>query len=284
MSYRNCVMIVDDNDEFAKALATKFEERGFEVVVLNNGDEAVKSYRKIMPDIVLMDKVMPTMSGSRATEEILKIDPDAVIVGITGFNDDDDEEFLNAGVKNVFKKPINIPNLLAEIEMHIDKVTVNILRQRIYNLERGLAQLSQEIVDTRCDIQETKIQMSYIAKNSENLVNTFKNELGKARNSGLLGGMGGSILVAIVSYLNQQLNSNSALVEWIVNNSVLVIIMASLFTMIVVFSPQIFGKMLGVDKEEEVFELPNYLWEVQNALITHNRKKQRKKKTKKRII
>ncbi len=285
VSYKNCVMIVDDNKEFADALAKKFKERGYETAVFYNGDDAVRSYVRIMPDIVLMDKIMPTMDGRKAIEEILKIDPDAVIMGITGYSDKDDDDLVKAGAKNVFQKPLNMANLLAEIEMHIDKVTVNILRERIYNIERGLATLTQEIVNMKSDIEATKIQMAYVAKNSENVVSTFKAEMGKIRNSGLLGGFGGSILVAILSYINTEINNNSKLIEFIVNNSVLVIIFTALLTTTIVFLPQIFGKIMGNGKNErEEFKLPEYLWEIEDALIIHKRKKHIKQKTKNRII
>ena len=55
----------------------------------NNGKEGVELYRKLKPEVLLMDIRMETMSGLEAGEQILAIDPEARILYLTTFLDDD---------------------------------------------------------------------------------------------------------------------------------------------------------------------------------------------------
>jgi YesN/AraC family two-component response regulator len=59
--------------------------RDYKIIEASNGKEAVELYKKEKPDLVLMDIMMPVMSGIDAVKEIKKIDPNAKIVAITAY-------------------------------------------------------------------------------------------------------------------------------------------------------------------------------------------------------
>lgn len=85
------IVIADDDFLVATALKTILEASG-QVTVLGtgtDGTDAVKLYRKYEPDILLTDIQMKTKSGLEATEEILKDFPDARILLLTTFSDDE---------------------------------------------------------------------------------------------------------------------------------------------------------------------------------------------------
>lgn len=85
------VAIVDDDTLVAVSLKTILEaEEGITVVGLgSHGKEAVSLYEQEKPDILLMDIRMDTLSGLDAAEQILKLDPDAKILFLTTFSDDE---------------------------------------------------------------------------------------------------------------------------------------------------------------------------------------------------
>lgn len=77
------VLICDDSMLVRKKLRTLVEDCGFLVVEAQNGRLGVTHYEKESPDIVLMDIVMPELTGLEALAEIRKLDPKAVVVMIS---------------------------------------------------------------------------------------------------------------------------------------------------------------------------------------------------------
>ena len=76
------ILVVDDNltatDNLTRLLGF---ENDFEVVgQIHTGEEGVRSYKELAPDVVLMDRRLPEMNGYQATKEIIEIDPFAQVI------------------------------------------------------------------------------------------------------------------------------------------------------------------------------------------------------------
>ncbi len=75
------VLIVDDLAFIKLIIRDTLEKTGFEVAgEASNGIEAIEQYKRLKPDIVLMDITMPRMDGIQALTEIMKADPAARII------------------------------------------------------------------------------------------------------------------------------------------------------------------------------------------------------------
>lgn len=85
------IVAVDDDQLVSLSLKTILEASGdIEILALgNNGAEAIQLYAKHKPDVLLMDIRMDTMTGLEAAEKILKDYPDAKILLLTTFSDDE---------------------------------------------------------------------------------------------------------------------------------------------------------------------------------------------------
>ena len=85
------VLIVDDDAIVVQSLATILSaEDGIDVVgTCLSGAEAVQEFRRLRPDVLLMDIRMPGADGLSVAEEILEGDPQARIVFLTTFSDDE---------------------------------------------------------------------------------------------------------------------------------------------------------------------------------------------------
>ena len=85
------VMVVDDHPLVRHGIKTVFEAYDDILLVAEaeNGKEAIDIYEKHMPDIVLMDMMMPILDGAEATSPSIKRWPDAKIIALTSFNDND---------------------------------------------------------------------------------------------------------------------------------------------------------------------------------------------------
>lgn len=115
------VLVVDDDDSIREIVRVML--KNYEIIEATNGYEAVKIYEKMRPDIVLMDVSMPNMDGVEATREILKIDPNAVVVGLTAFAKSKGKDMLEAGAKEVVEKPFTRRTLEKIIERYVIATT-----------------------------------------------------------------------------------------------------------------------------------------------------------------
>ena len=109
------VMIVDDaafTRNMLKAIISKIEL--IEVVgEAANGVEAISLYKKLNPDLVTMDLVMPEKGGIEATEEILKINPSALIVVVSALGQEALVlEAAKKGAKDFIQKPFKSEQIL----------------------------------------------------------------------------------------------------------------------------------------------------------------------------
>ncbi|WP_202319367.1 response regulator [Archaeoglobus neptunius] len=108
------IMVVDDETAMREIL--KIMLKNFKVIEASNGREAIELYKKEKPDIVLMDIMMPLMSGIDATAEIKRMDPDAKIVAITAYASSKGEMVKKAGADYILKKPFTRKDVIKMIE------------------------------------------------------------------------------------------------------------------------------------------------------------------------
>lgn len=64
------VLVVDDHTQNRRVLSRRLERRGYEVAQAGDGGEAVEMAKSLLPDCILMDLSMPTVSGFAALEQI----------------------------------------------------------------------------------------------------------------------------------------------------------------------------------------------------------------------
>jgi two-component system chemotaxis response regulator CheY len=111
------VLIVDDAISARETLKRVLE--GAKMIVAGeaaSGVEAIAQYKTLKPDLVTMDLVMPEMSGTEAAREILRIDPAARIVAVSGLSQPSVMAEAEAvGIAAFVAKPVDPEELLGEI-------------------------------------------------------------------------------------------------------------------------------------------------------------------------
>ncbi|MCX8172257.1 MAG: response regulator [Archaeoglobaceae archaeon] len=115
---KKVILIVEDDLALLEVLEVMLKDK-YEVLKATNGIEAVKLYNSTKPDIVLTDIVMPGMDGVEATRQILKMDPNAKIIGITAYYRSKEGDLIEAGAKEVLEKPFTRKKLIEIIEKHL---------------------------------------------------------------------------------------------------------------------------------------------------------------------
>lgn len=113
------LVIVDDHAVVREGLRTylELEDRLQIVGEAANGREAIDKVRAYMPDVVLMDLLMPEMDGIAATKAIKEFAPDVKVIVLTSFQDDEHiMPAIEAGATGYLLKDVSAPDLVRAIE------------------------------------------------------------------------------------------------------------------------------------------------------------------------
>lgn len=80
------ILVVDDEASIRRILETRLKMAGYEVITAADGEEALESYQKHNPDLVVLDVMMPKLDGYGVTREIRK-SSDTPIIILTALGD-----------------------------------------------------------------------------------------------------------------------------------------------------------------------------------------------------
>jgi twitching motility two-component system response regulator PilH len=114
------VMIVDDSPTEVHVLTTMLTKNGHEVVVANSGEDGVEIAKTEMPDLILMDVVMPGMNGFQATRQIANNNETALIpvIMVTTKDQETDKVWaMRQGAKDYIVKPVQEKALIEHVNM-----------------------------------------------------------------------------------------------------------------------------------------------------------------------
>src|SRR5580765_4743289 len=108
------VLVVDDESDFIELLKYNLESQGFELLTAVNGMEGLNAARRELPDVVLVDLMLPDLDGFSLCE-ILRSQPSTSQVPIIVVSALDGEYVrsrgIQAGVVRCFKKPVDMKAL-----------------------------------------------------------------------------------------------------------------------------------------------------------------------------
>jgi len=117
------ILLVDDEDDILALLEKKLSERGFKVITANRGRDALQKVKANMPNLILMDIVLPDIGGPEAIK-IIKEDPATrhipviFLSGIVSKEEEDSKMGVQVdGVRyHALAKPFQFQDLYLEIE------------------------------------------------------------------------------------------------------------------------------------------------------------------------
>ncbi|OQY44395.1 MAG: hypothetical protein B6242_12755 [Anaerolineaceae bacterium 4572_78] len=117
------VVVADDKQANRLVMFNMLDQVGFEVTLAENGQELVDLVKKIKPDIVLTDLIMPVLTGFEAVQEILEIpeikDIPIIAVSASVFEMDQEKSQI-AGCRGFLPKPVDRDDLLIMLDTYLD--------------------------------------------------------------------------------------------------------------------------------------------------------------------
>lgn len=122
MPNKDCILVVDDNPDSLRFLVDTLDAQDMTVLIARSGEATLDLLVEARPDLILMDAVMPGMSGIETTQAIKRNPATAHIpvIFITGLGDPDHVvAALGTGGVDYVRKPIVVEELLARIRVHL---------------------------------------------------------------------------------------------------------------------------------------------------------------------
>ncbi len=114
----NKILLVDDDKDVREFLTYNLQKDGYQIHIASNGLEAIMKAEELIPDLILMDVMMPQMDGIEACEEIRKLKKldNTLIVFLSARNEDYSHiAGYNAGADDYINKPIKPKVLISKI-------------------------------------------------------------------------------------------------------------------------------------------------------------------------
>ncbi len=112
------VLVVEDDEAVLETIQLMLMGE-FNVLIARTGNEAINVFEFAEPEVILMDILLPEKDGVEATKEILKRDPNVIVIGITAYARRRGKELLEAGAREVIEKPFGRRILIDTIKRHL---------------------------------------------------------------------------------------------------------------------------------------------------------------------
>ena len=111
------ILVVEDNDDISLLLSLVLESAGYQVKAINNGKTALKTVAQIQPNLILMDIMMPEVSGLEVSREI-KTKPDyqsLPILLVSAVDRLQEEQFDDSKADGIIYKPFDLNYLVSRV-------------------------------------------------------------------------------------------------------------------------------------------------------------------------
>ncbi|MEM9219546.1 MAG: response regulator [Cyanobacteria bacterium P01_F01_bin.150] len=163
---QSTILIVDDIPTNIRVLLDFLEDSGFKIAIAKNAESALAKAIRIIPDLIILDIMMPGTDGFQACQTF-KADPkisDIPVIFMTALADDVDKvKGLQLGAVDYITKPIHNEEVLARIQVHLSlRHTQKRLMQEV--AERRQAELN--LKEAMAELKQTQVQLIQTEKMS----------------------------------------------------------------------------------------------------------------------
>jgi len=130
------ILVVDDLRSMRLTLGGILEDKGHNVVTVENGYQAIEAVREAHFDAIFMDIKMPGINGVQTFREVKKIDPKAVVIMMTAYSVEElVKEALEEGAYAVVYKPFDIDRIIAIIEKLLERTLILVVDDQFADRE-----------------------------------------------------------------------------------------------------------------------------------------------------
>ena len=119
------ILIIDDNEDLLNLTKATLKTEDYEISTAKSGRDGLQKFYEVNPDLVILDIMMPDMSGWTVCERIREMS-NVPILMLTGLSSDHDiEQGVELGADNYLVKPVMGPELLARVKALLRRTTTD---------------------------------------------------------------------------------------------------------------------------------------------------------------
>jgi DNA-binding response OmpR family regulator len=120
------ILLVEDDPKLAEFVEAELNLEGYRVTVAANGMDGLNLAREVQPDLLILDWMLPSMSGLDVCIRLRSTGVQAPVIMLTAKDEIPDRVAgLNAGADDYVTKPFSIEELLARVKAHLRRVHPN---------------------------------------------------------------------------------------------------------------------------------------------------------------
>ncbi len=178
------ILAVDDEQRMVRFIQLNLEQDGFEVVTAYNGKEALEQVRTQLPDLILLDIMMPDINGFEVLKKIREVNNVPVIMLTAKGEEDDRIQGLELGADDYITKPFSPRELVSRIRAVLrrtksfkddevdqiivdDRLTIDFSRREVW------------VEGKKVDLRPTEYRLLYHLVQNAGWVNTHEQLLSK---------------------------------------------------------------------------------------------------------
>ncbi|CAH2714051.1 Transcriptional regulatory protein KdpE [Neobacillus rhizosphaerae] len=166
------IVIVDDEPKIIRLVSANLRTQNYEVVTYTNGHEMLENYDRIMPDLVLLDILMPEIDGFKVLEALRSFSTVPVIMLSACHDASDKVTALDLGSDDYMTKPFTLEELYARIRAVLRRTGAQqppaeiATSSTIINLQIDYAKLRISVDGRKADVSNTEYKLfAYLATN-----------------------------------------------------------------------------------------------------------------------
>lgn len=116
------ILIIDDETQLVQSLELRLKASGYEVLISPDGVSGINRFKQDSPDLVILDIMMPGLSGLDTLRELKQLDPRVPVIMLTAYGTPQSAiEALKLGAYDHLAKPFNNETLLEIIEKALSR-------------------------------------------------------------------------------------------------------------------------------------------------------------------
>ena len=142
------IFVVEDEKPIQELLQYNLEKEGFKVSSSANGEEALETIKEKVPDLILLDWMLPDLSGIKICRYLKqdKTVKDIPVIMLTAKGEEEDKiKGFNTGAEDYMTKPFSFPELLVRIKSLLKRVKPNIVSDEAIYLDLKIDRVSMKV-------------------------------------------------------------------------------------------------------------------------------------------
>jgi DNA-binding response OmpR family regulator len=150
------VLIIEDEPDMVLGLRDNFEYEGYDVLVARDGKEGLSRALADNPDVILLDIMLPKMSGLDVCRQLRSNGVDTPVIMLTARGQEIDKVIgLEMGADDYVTKPFSIKELLARVRAHLRRATKHVVDIETYTF--GEVELNFKKYEAKKDGNEIEL-------------------------------------------------------------------------------------------------------------------------------